>query len=507
MKYEIEGHIIETANPLSTDEIDDIATSLGSKNYDTTLAGRDSRISALTQPMVEGAKAGLSAALPSEDFNKPIAPTSGNPVMGALQAAGQTLRDPTRISSTVSAPGQVTGDKVTDALGGGTLAKGAGLATSVALDPQSYIGMGEGARQGIKQSATKFSDIINDGLAKISKWKYGANVPEKAAEIAQKAKFNLPAGSADEIENAVGRVQDVLTKTKDNAGAILNDAKAKIGIPTTIKEKEASLLAGNGTHGLGKHELNSETQKMLDSKTPEELASNIAYFKRLSEGGNSDPKLTARVANALQDKVNQFVDWQKSGSDIEGVLKQQYKALGDIVTDNAVGLQSAKGDMAKTLDVFNDLKNRLADPDKSGKAEQFLRNLFTSKSAASKDYLESLAKLEHISGKPVLSDLFKQFAGEAFSKASGNSKGTAMALGEAGTALAFGHPGAALAGLGAMGVQSPAMIKLAGQANQAVSTAAQKAIESKLAKIGLTTGLVSLKNDRTLQSFKDKLKK
>ncbi len=286
----------------------------------------------------------------------------------------------------------------------------------------------------------------------------------------------------------------------------MNDAKAKVGIPTTVAEREASLTQYGNPHGLGPDVVNDQTQAMLDSKSPEELASNIAKFKQLAKSPNSDPALTARVANALQDKINTFVDWQKGGDTVQGVLKQQYKDLGNVVADNAAGLQGAKGTMSKVLDVFDDLKGKLdAAEDTPGKAEQFLRNLFTKDTPVNRGYLDKLAQLEHLSGKPVLSDLFNQFAGEAFSKTAGSPKLASAAAMEAGTSLLHMNPLGTVAGAGYLAAQSPSLIKAAGQANAGLSKAALEAVKSKLftpSVIGLNN---ALKTDPTLQSLKDKL--
>ena len=90
------------------------------------------------------------AALPSPQAMSPLAPqmadaSLGSAAMGGLQAAGQTLRDFTRISPTVSQPGQIAGDAVANKVGGMTGAV-AGLGTSMLLDPQTYIGGAGGAK-------------------------------------------------------------------------------------------------------------------------------------------------------------------------------------------------------------------------------------------------------------------------------------------------------------------------------------------------------------------------
>lgn len=460
--------------------------------YDRSAKGREDRIAMFTDPMKEGVK----AALPSEDYNQPITPTAPvNDMKGAamagLEAAGQTLRDPTRLGPTSSIPAQVAGEKVEQFgkdINAPITGKIGGFMTSVGLDPATYAGVGETAGKGIAKGVSRFSEWLNEGLGKISSSKLGAKVPERAAEIAVGSKFKLPAGTPQEIELGVERIQKVLNDTKDAAGKVLNEAKSNIGIPTTLADKEKSLMMYGNTRGFGDDVINAETRELLNAKTPEELAKGIAKFKALQKGGVSDKALNGRVADALQNKINGMVDWTKSGDEIQGILKQQYKDLGDLVLDASVDLKSAKGEMAKALDVFDDLKTQLADPDKSGKAEAYLRRLFTSKSAATKDTLESLAKLEHMSGKPVLSDLFKLFAGESYSTLTPN--GTTLL--DTGIRTLLG--------------QSPAAIKMLGNVNREAAAMTEKVMKSKLANRALNVGLVSLKDNPDLQSVRDRLK-
>lgn len=378
--------------------------------------------------------------------------------------------------------------------------------------------VGQSGVQGAKDQATgeavgavakpiisSFGDAINSGLAKLSQWKLGASVPAKAAEIAKASKFNVPDVSQAEIETGVSNVQKALKDSVNKAGAVLNKAKSDIGIPTSVAERENSLTMYGNPHGLGPDVINGDTQKLLDAKTPEELAANIAQFKKLQAGGNSDPALTARVANALQDKVNNFVDWQKTGSVTEGVLKQQYKDLGNIVTDNAAGLQGAKGDMSKALGVLDDLKGTL-DSDVPGKAEQFLRNLFTKDNPINRGYLDKLAQLEHMSGKPVLSDLFKQFTGEAFGKTVGSPKLASAAAAEGATSLMHGNLLGAGGAAGYLAAQSPALLKNVGKTVAGATGASLKALNSRIATPAIISGLNTLKTNPTLQSILDRMK-
>lgn len=463
-------------------------------------------------------------ATPIMDVVQKTAELGGTVFGGIAGAATGTLADP------LIGPLGTVGGGIVGAAAGRALGTSASNVVRNYMNPAQTPSLGDqfkdvaaSAAQGGKDQATgeavgavakpvisSLGEAINSGLAKLSKWKLGASVPEKAAEIAKDAKFNLPKVSQEEIETGVEKVQQALTNAKDKAGSVLNKAKADVGIPVTVADKEASLLAGNGTHGLGKDVINAETQAMLEAKTPEELSANIAKFKKMQAGGTSDPALTARVANALQNKIGDFVDFTKSGGDIQGVLKQQYRDLGNIVADHAVGLKGAKGEMSKVLDVFDDLKGKL-DSDVPGRAEQFLRGLFTKDNPVNRGYLDKLAQLEHLSGKPVLSDLFKQFAGESFGKLAGSPKLASAAAAEVGSSLMHGNIAGAALGTGYLAAQSPALIKAAGKASAAAIEAASNAVGSKMFKPGAISSMATLRDlispeqRRELQAFKDKL--
>lgn len=115
--------------------------------HDDTLAGRDARVSALGDAVSKYLTPGIKAALPSSEALNPISPEvkSSSPwdvVKGAADAAFQTLRDPSRISPTLSQPAQAAGEKVDQELtdsGSPILGTLAGGATSLILDPQTYL--------------------------------------------------------------------------------------------------------------------------------------------------------------------------------------------------------------------------------------------------------------------------------------------------------------------------------------------------------------------------------
>lgn len=299
-------------------------------NYDTSLAGRDSRISAITQPMMEGAKAGLSAALPSEDFNKPLAPTSANPIMGAVQAAGQTLRDPTRISPTMSAPGQAAGDKVSEALGGGIIGKGAGFITSMALDPQTYM-LGGAAKAGAtgklteiaSQEANKAANIMPKTIENMTR--AGESAGDKASQV---GKMLLDDGvlktSAKETEKAA------LTKLNEHGKAV---GKALDDIAQASKQVTGQAVDSEVEHGVSAHDalkpLNETLQGFADSVTDarKALAKPFENVKTwlMTKAENQGGKLTLDNVKHIMEEIGPMT--RKGAEDTQASMSELYGTL------------------------------------------------------------------------------------------------------------------------------------------------------------------------------------
>lgn len=439
--------------------------------------------------------------------------------------------------------------------------------------------VGQSAVQGAKDQATgeaagavakpvisSLGDFVNSGLAKLSKWKLGASVPERAAEIAKDKKFDLPSPTKADIETGVSNVQKALTEAKSKAGAVLNKAKAQLGLPVTVAEREASIAkhgnpfgvsqadglqqgatAGNphaipvykdnfGPGGAERQIYNvfgdkahptiqkvgwgssvgadilsankipiKENGFVKDISKPEDLVKTISEFK--AKASEMNPKSRIKLASYLQDKINGMINWEKGGTVTEGILKNQYSDLGDMVNTDAVGIEGPKAEMAKTLKVFDDLESKLADKTKPGAAHDFLKSLFTKESGKNADYLNRLAQLEELSGKPVLTKLFEQFAGESFAKSVGSPKLATAAAVEGATSLLHGNLLGAGGAAGYLAAQSPAAIKAAGKLSGDVTAATLKGLNSKLAiPVGISLkDRLSEKSSREMQSIKDKL--
>lgn len=214
--------IDDVINSLSSDELDLL-------NSDPKMLNDFKSKYIQSNPMMDTAKAGLSAALPSPSFNQPIAPTSDNPAIGALQAAGQTLRDPTRIASTVGQPGEEVGnaiEKFGQDINAPITGKLGGFLTKTALNPLTWIGMNESLLpKGIKAEVPNL-------LQK------AANIPERATILKG---FNEPTPTVEDIESGVKNVQNMVSKVWKEHGDLLNKARSNAGIPANEDEVADSI--------------------------------------------------------------------------------------------------------------------------------------------------------------------------------------------------------------------------------------------------------------------------
>ena len=262
-------------------------------NYDTSAEGHKARQDYyITQPVKEGAMAGLRAALPSPDFSQPLSPTSQNPAMAGLQAAGQTLRDPTRIAPTTSQPGQIAGQAVEKKLGGGTGAKAAGFVTEMALDPVNLLSGAAGAKAIMK--GRPVLDFAGEQAAKLAEGL--SNVPLKNI----KTLFKNP-------------LEILRAPSSKEAGKVLQTAKTLAG----ITEDEEFLISKAADRAMGGARAVGEALRPTFKKAPADLTTGeLMALKRaagkLSQAGGSEGALWSgldkEVSAALKKRASDITD-------------------------------------------------------------------------------------------------------------------------------------------------------------------------------------------------------
>lgn len=163
---------------------------------------------------------------------------------------------------------------------------------------------------------------------------------------------------------------------------------------------------------------NSMPYSISNTKTPEDLNTEIDRFLKNQDYISDKDKIKA--SSFYQDQIGQHLpqsngnpDFTKSGDVTQGLLKSKYQQLRGVIQDSSPELQQAKSNFAQTKDAL-DLVSSHLDADQPGKTQDFLKKVFTSTTQAANDQRQQLAYLEQLSGHPVISDLFKHFAGQEF---------------------------------------------------------------------------------------------
>jgi hypothetical protein len=188
------------------------------------------------------------------EAQKPLAPTSGNPAIAALQAAMQTIKNPTRISPTVSQPGQMVGDVVKEKFGGGFVGGAAGFLTSLALDPQSYM-MG-GVKPNLPQTAAKEvlpniapRPVVQQGPSALERLAKAEGVDLSAADLTGSKTTALMESALNKLPGSAGLMQefrkkqlDQLTKLRDKLVAAQGPQEAVEKIGLRIQEVAKKMM-------------------------------------------------------------------------------------------------------------------------------------------------------------------------------------------------------------------------------------------------------------------------
>lgn len=194
------------------------------------------------------------------------------------------------------------------------------------------------------------------------------------------------------------------------------DAETLKGLGYDIDDKAKALgdmykQANAGIPETPKTNLPPMPYKISPTKTPEELNTEIGRFLKNQDYISDSDRVKA--STYFQDKISNHVDYTKEGDEMQGLLKSKNLQLRDNIADASPSLAKAKSDFATTKNSLNLISDKL-NSQEPGATQAYLKRLFTSKSPAAQDDLRQLAKLEDMSGHPVVQTLFKKFAGQAY---------------------------------------------------------------------------------------------
>jgi hypothetical protein len=277
-------------------------------------------------------------------------------------------------------------------------------------------------------------------------------VPEAATQMLLRTKdlFKRATGSEAAIEGAVKNVQNALSTTLKREGEALGAVEKKLGIHKDAQTKILEMAAGRDTGGY---------IAKLGQMQPEQLLGEYVGLKATNKMLTPTQRLSQLVElkRALNDRIKTHGE---IGSSTQGLLKTAAKDIDSIVKATPGGTEirnvQAKYHRARTL--HTTLKALLKD---EGKAEAILENVFKSQSANYKSIRRGLAELEKLSGEPVLTNLFQQFAVKHLNKVVGKGGRASFGAGMTMTGLATMpfNPIAGVAqvatGSGLMASQSP----------------------------------------------------
>ncbi len=414
MKYEIEGHQVESEHELSTDEIDEIGQQLkptGPKWYEIE----------------------KQQGLPKGDSDSNFTQI-GNVAKQALRQTFEGLASPmpgsilTTPARVVQENAQQTGSEVaqrTQNALGTDLARAAGFGASVLTDPTSYLG----AENVLGKAAIPAAE--------------GPGLLDKLIGLFKRG------SSSEEIRGGTQAVTDMVKGAKTKFGEALNEAKSKF-LPTTVEEKADSIrkfghtfdfdpksplklpdelsqmapkmgdeIVGATTHDIAQAgalpegvskpieqtALAQPAYKLGSHSTPESLITEIERFKK-----NLDyiaPEDRVKAASYLQDQMSkQGVDFTKPQGETMGVLKQQYKDLSKVIEGSDPELSGAKAKMREAYQAVGNLERNLKEP---GQAEAFLKRIFSNPTGKNADALAHLKAVEKLTGTETVDELFDKF--------------------------------------------------------------------------------------------------
>lgn len=392
------------------------------------------------------------------DAWKNIAGMTGGAIVNATKLGGEALAAPAELAqgiakNDVQMPTVLKDTQTqTDAMAEGAKDFASHPIDSIAKHPVS-TGLAIAALAGPESIISK---ILPETEASSSAkfLKQVANMPERATQYEG---YKQPIPTQDELAGAIQKVQSAVKSVWQEHGDLLNKAKKGAGIPSTEDEivdsvrkygnnfgldlnkplelpenmkhnsspmEEDTLGATSKDQNVSGEPMPKELQKPMayklgDHDTPQQLMTEVNRFKsNLPYISKADQ---AKAASYLQDQIVQqgvFKTDTAKGSTM-GVLKSQYRDLKDVIVGSSDNLQAAKGKMADLYNTMEDISNKISEG--PGSAEAYLRRLFKSQDPSTKDDLKALTKIEVLSGKPVLTELFKKFAGEAYGKALGQN--------------------------------------------------------------------------------------
>jgi hypothetical protein len=279
----------------------------------------------------------------------------------------------------------------------------AGFGAAAITDPTTMV---TGGALG-KKAGEQLQKSVAPKLGKLL-----ADVPEEATTtmIEAKAAFKQATGSESAIEGAVKNVINAMKTTLRKEGDEIGKVEKTLGIAKDPKQMIYEVAKGHDTGGY---------MTSLTKMKPEDL---LMEYQTLSatKGMMANTEKISRLRQ-LQQALNDRVKFSNAngaspvGDQMQGLLKYAAKDIGNQIKSVPGGeaLRTVQAKYARARKLYETLQPMLKD---EGQGQALLENVFKSQSPRYKTIRRGLAELEKLSGEPVLTNLFAEFAKKSLSK-------------------------------------------------------------------------------------------
>lgn len=318
---------------------------------DTSLASRDARVGAINNAVSTGALEGLKTALPSPSALLPIQPTGNNPYTLGIEGALQTLRDPSRISPTISLPGQAASESNFSQQTQKQLEQSTGIPQPVSkfveqalLDPQTYLGMTPGE---IPEGMQKQLASLGETLSGVDRRNFLelANNPSKVlssepssftGKIFQQAKER--AGVTAEDERSIATKEDFRRNIYNTVLGKIDDA-SKPELSPAVKVGD-NILTGNAHSEIAPKAAQIQLEGLQKGQN---LTPTSGFIDKEGQFVNLDD---------LQNKISDYGDnpFAPSKPDV---------SVADLLKAKKAGQLMAKSDNSTSGFFYNEINNKI----------------------------------------------------------------------------------------------------------------------------------------------------
>ena len=249
-----------------------------------------------------------------------------------------------------------------------------------------------------------------------------ANIPKRASIILQNHPEIIERykGNAQEIVGHVKNVMDVANDIKKAADEYFGDALDKLGIKKTAEERtKFQPLPVSGKQVF------RETAQGEGAISSNDIAGELGFLKKYGDVMNPKDRLKSLLH--LRTSIDSHLEFPAGDvkatlpNEVQTGLAQLRPQVNQEIEKSVGGevLRDADAVVSMAKKAYNSLQSHIQD---KGKAEDYLRKVFSGEGGENREEIRNLLALEKISGRPVISSLFKSLTSEEFRKTLGATR-------------------------------------------------------------------------------------